>query len=313
MLAVAGRHAAADTYPSRPIRFIVGFPAGNSTDLVGRILAEDLRVRLGQPVVVENRTGANGSVGAAAVAAAPPDGYTLLMSNASTMTVNHLLYRDARYHPLHDLLPVASITASPFLLAINPKNPRTSSNQTFQDFIALAKQRPGGITYGSPSNGNLAHLSFELLSKIAGIKLLHVPYRGAALAQNALVAGDVDVVFDTPSATPIFRSGVLKPLACSGPERWRDLPEVPTIAESGYPAFVTTYWNGLVTPANTPAPIIDRLYKAVLEASQMPATRQLLLQQGEISVLDPARFRERIAQDIEKNAEIIRTAGIEMQ
>ena len=312
--ALAARPAAADpSWPSRPVRFIVGYPAGASTDLCARILAEDMRTRLGQPVVVENRTGANGSIGAAAVASAPPDGHTLLVSNTSTMTVNHLLYRDIRYHPLRDLLPVASVTVSPFVLAVNPNNPRTRSVRGLQGLVALAKERPVGVVYGSAGNCNLQHLNMELFGRIAGVRMLHVPYRGAALAQNALVAGEVDVVLETPSAVPLFRSGVLAPVASTGAARWRDLPEVPTAAEAGYPDFVATFWNGLVAPAGLPPAIVERLHRAVEEAAQAPATRQLLLAQGDIVVLGPAPFRERIERDIGRNAEVIRSAGIEMQ
>src|SRR4051812_17422706 len=153
---------AAEAWPSRPVRLIVGYPAGASTDLCARILAEDMRARIGQPVLVENRPGgANGSLGAAAVAAAEPDGHTLLVSNTSTMTVNHLLYRDVRYHPLKDLLPVASITLSPFILAGSPKSPRTKSVRTVAELLALARANPGGLSYGSGGNGNLQHLYME--------------------------------------------------------------------------------------------------------------------------------------------------------
>jgi tripartite-type tricarboxylate transporter receptor subunit TctC len=311
-LAVASR-AAAETWPSRPVKLIVGYPAGASTDICARILAEDLRVRLGQPVVVENRPGANGSLGAAAVAASSPDGHTLLVSNTSTMTVNHLLYRDIRYHPLRDLLPVTSITISPFILAISPGNPRTRTVRSLADLVALAKARPGGITYGSGGNGNLQHLNMELFASIAGIRLLHVPYRGAAPAENALLAGEVDLMLQTPSAVPLFQSAMLTPLASTGATRWRDLPEVPTAVEAGYADFIATFWNGLVAPANTPPPIIDRLLQAVTEAVAAPATRRLLLAQGDVMVLDPLSFRARIAEEIERNAAVIRSAGIEMQ
>jgi tripartite-type tricarboxylate transporter receptor subunit TctC len=312
-LTAAGRSAGADTWPSRPVRLIVGYPAGASTDLCARILAEDMRGRLGQPVVVENRPGANGSLGAAAVAAAAPDGHTLLVSNTSTMTVNHLLYRDIRYHPLRDLLPITSITISPFILAISPGNPRTRMVRRLADLVALAKARPGSVTYGSGGNGNLQHLNMELFSGIAGIRLLHVPYRGAAPAENALVAGEVDLMLETPSAGPLFQSTVLTPLASTGAARWRDLPEVPTVAEAGYPDFIATFWNGLVAPANTPASIVDRLRQAVAEAVEAPATRRLLLTQGDVMLLDPVSFRARIAEEIERNAAVIRSAGIEMQ
>lgn len=312
-LAARDGHAAAEAWPSRPVRFIVSFPAGASTDLCARLLAEGLRVRTGQPVIVENRPGVNGALAAAAVAAAPPDGYTLLVTGTSTMTVNHLLFRDVRYHPLRDLFPIATITASPYILAINPKNPRTRSVRSLHDLVALARERPGGVTYGSAGIGNLQHLNVELLSRIAGISLLHVPYRGAAQAENALVAGEIDVVLETPAAMPLFRSDVLLPIASGGSTRWRDLPDVPTMVESGYPDLVLTFWNGVIAPANTPAAVVEQIYRAIDEAAQLPATRQVLLGQGDVVVLDPERFRERIMRGIELNAEVIRNAGIEMQ
>lgn len=304
---------AAEAWPSRPVRLIVGYPAGASTDLCARILAEDMRTRIGQPVLVENRPGANGSLGAAAVAAAEPDGHTLLVSNTSTMTVNHLLYRDIRYHPLKDLLPVASITLSPFILAGSPKSPRTRSIRTVAALLALARAHPGGLSYGSGGNGNLQHLYMEQFAATAGIKLLHVPFRGAAPAENALLAGDVDLILQTPSSTPLLRSGALIPIAATGATPWRDLPEVPTLAESGFPDFVVTFWNGLVAPAGLPAPILDRLVGLMEAAAAAPTTRQLLLSQGEVMVLRPEAFRARIAADIARNAAVIQAAGIEVQ
>jgi tripartite-type tricarboxylate transporter receptor subunit TctC len=304
---------AAEAWPSRPVRLIVGYPAGASTDLCARILAEDMRTRIGQPVLVENKPGANGSLGAAAVAAAEPDGHTLLVSNTSTMTVNHLLYRDIRYHPLKDLLPVASITLSPFILTGSPKSPRTKSIRTVAELLALARANPGGLSYGSGGNGNLQHLYMEQFAAAAGIKLLHVPFRGAAPAENALVAGDVDLVLETPSSTPLIRSGALIPIAATGATPWRDLPDVPTLAASGFPDFVVTFWNGLVAPAGLPPAILDRLVGLMEAAAASPATRQLLLSQGEVMVLRPEAFRARIAADIERNAAVIKAAGIEMQ
>ncbi|MDO9707715.1 Bug family tripartite tricarboxylate transporter substrate binding protein [Paracraurococcus lichenis] len=304
---------AAEAWPSRPVRLVVGYPAGASTDICARILAEDMRTRLPQPVVVENRPGANGSLGAAFVAAAEPDGHTLLVSNTSTMTANHLLYRDIRYQPLRDLLPLASITISPFILAASPKSPRSRGFRSVADLVAAAKASPGGLTYGSAGNGNLQHLNMELFCTAAGIRLLHVPFRGAAPAQNALVAGEVDLVLETPSTTPLLKSGLLIPLACTGATRWRDLPDVPTLAESGWPDFVATFWNGLVAPAGLPLPILERLVWLMEAAAAAPATRQLLLAQGEVMVLRPEAFRDRIAADIERNAQVIRSAGIELQ
>ena len=300
-------------WPNRPVRLIVGYPAGASTDLCARVLAEDMRTRIGQPVIVENRPGANGSLGAAAVAAAIPDGHTLLVSNTSTMTVNHLIYRDIRYHPLRDLLPVASITVSPFILATGTANPRTRGLRSLADLVALAQQQPSQLSYGSGGIGNLQHLNMEVLAGRLGIRMLHVPYRGAAPAETALVAGEVDLMLETPTAGPLFRSNLLTAVATTGVERWRDLPEVPTVAELGYPDFVATFWNGLVAPAGTPPVIVERLHQLMLQASEAPATRPLLLSQGDVVVLDPTQFRTRIAEEIERNAAVIRNAGIEMQ
>ena len=300
-------------WPSRPVRLVVGYPAGGSTDICARILAEDFRTRLPQPVVVENRTGANGSLGAAFVAAAT-DGHTFLVSNTSTMTVNHLMYRDARYVPLRDLVPVATITISPFMLVINPKNPRLAGIRTLQQLVALAKRDPGKVSYASAGVGNLQHLNMELLLRQAGIEMLHVPYRGSSLATNAMVAGEVDVLLDTPTTGgPLVQNGTFAALATTGETRWRELPEVPTVRESGYPDFTASFWNGLVVPASTPAEVINRLHEMMKQAAAAPGARQALLAQGDIFVLDPARFRERIAIDIERNAAVIKAAGIEMQ
>ena len=300
-------------WPNRPLRLIVGYPAGGSTDICARILAEDFRTRLSQPIVVENRTGANGSLGAAHVAAAT-DGHTLLISNTSTMTVNHLLYRDTRYHPLRDLLPIATITISPFILVINPRNPRTQGVRTLQDLVALARRQPGQVTYASAGVGNLQHLHMEQLLTVAGIRMLHVPYRGSSVATNAMVAGEVDVLLDTPTTGgPLIQAGTFMALATTGEARWRELPEVPTVREAGYEDFSAVFWNGLVAPANTPPELVQKLYAMMQVAAASPSARAPLLAQGDIFVLDPVRFHERISADIERNAAAITAAGIEMQ
>lgn len=312
-IGVAAASATAQTYPSQPIRFVVGFSPGSATDLVARALAEDLRQRLGQPVIVENRAGANGSIAAAMVARAAPDGYTILVSNASTMTTNHLLYKDMKYDPLVDLTPVALVVSAPFILVVNPENPKTKSVATFADFVKLAKSKPDAINYGSGGVGNLAHLAADLLAATIGARMVHVPYAGAAPAQAALLSGEVDAVFDTPNAVPLIKSGRLKALAVSTNVRWRDLPDVPTVAESGYPAFSVSFWTGVVAPAKTPKPVIDTLYKAIAAATEDAKTKALLLTQGNIDVLDGTAFAKKIAQEGELNAEILKKAGIQKQ
>jgi tripartite-type tricarboxylate transporter receptor subunit TctC len=308
------RAARADAaWPSRPVRLIVGYPAGGSTDICARIIAEDFRTRLPHPVVVENRTGANGSLGAAHVAQAT-DGHTLLVSNTSTMTVNHLLYRDARYHPLRDLLPVATITISPFILVINPRNPRLQGVRTLQDLVALARRDPGKVTYASAGVGNLQHLHMEQFLALAGVQMLHVPYRGSSLATNAMVAGEVDVLLDNPTTGgPLIAAGTFAALATTGEARWRELPDVPTAKEAGYPDFVAVFWNGLVAPASTPGPLVRRLEGMMRAVAESPTARPPLLAQGDIFVLGPQEFRARIAADIERNAAVIKAVGIEMQ
>ena len=303
----------AQTYPSQPIRFIVGFSPGSATDLVARYLAEDLRQRLGQPVIVENRPGANGSIAATMVARAAPDGYTILISNASTMTANHLLYKDIKYDPQIDFVPVAMVISAPFVLVVNPSNPKTKSVATFADFVELARARPDAIDYGTGGIGNLAHLSFELLGATIGARMVHVPYAGAAPAQAALLSGQVDAAFDTPNALPLIQSGRLKALAVSTTVRWRDLPDVPTVAESGYPGFATSFWTGVIAPPKTPQPVIDTLYKAIVAATEDPKTKALLLAQGNIEVLAPAAFANKIAEEGKLNAEVLKKAGIEKQ
>lgn len=313
LIGLGAASAPAQTYPSQPIRFIVGFSPGSATDLVARYLAEDMRQRLGQSIIVENRAGANGSIAATTVARAAPDGYTILISNASTMTTNHLLYKDIKYDPLADLAPVALVVSAPFILVINPENPKTKGVESFADFVNLAKSKPDLINYGTGGVGNLAHLSSELLGATIGARMVHVPYAGAAPAQAALLSGEVDAVFDVPNGVPLIKSGRLKALAVSTTVRWRDLPDVPTVAESGYPTFETSFWTGVVAPARTPQPIIDALYKAVVAATQDEKTRAQLMTQGNIDVLDGAAFRKKIAQEGELNAEVLKKAGIAKQ
>lgn len=306
-------HAETVAWPNRPVRLVVGYPAGGSTDICARILAEDFRTRLPQPIVVENRIGANGSLGAAYVASAT-DGHTLLVSNTSTMTVNHLLYRDTRYDPLRDLLPIATITISPFVLVINSRNPRTQGVNTLQDLIALSRRQPGQVTYASAGVGNLQHLHMEQLLAAAGVQMLHVPYRGSSLATNAMVAGEVDVLLDTPTTGgPLIQAGSFTALATTGETRWRELPDVPTVKEAGYPEFVAVFWNGLIGPANIPLELVNRLHALMQSTAASPTARPPLLAQGDIFVLDPAHFRSRIVADIERNAAAIKASGIEMQ
>ena len=311
-LAMAASLVSAQTYPSKPIRFVVGFPAGSITDNMARIVAEHVKGKLGQPVVVDNKPGANGVVGAAEVARAAPDGYTVLVSNSSTLTVNPLLYKNLQY-ALRDFAPVTLVTAAPFILTVNPEKDLGGAVSSVADLVRVAKAKPGALSYGSAGQGNLMQLTMELFSGQAGLQLLHVPYKSGALATTALLGREVDAVFDTPTVVPQVRAGKLRALAVTTPTRWRDLPDVPTMAESGYPGFDASFWLGVSVPAQTPPAIIRTLYEAIRSALEVPATRAQLTNLGDALMLDPEKFAARIKRETDDNLATIKRANIRVE
>ena len=304
--------AAAQGYPNKPIRFVVGFSAGNSIDSVARIIAQHLTTKLGQPVVVDNKTGANGMLAATEVARAQPDGYTVLISNSSTITVNPLLFKKMNYDPKKDFAPVSLMVSVPFILTVNPQKEPIGTAPTLQGMLDLAKAKPGAYSYGSAGVGNLTQLSFELLNGMAGANMTHVAYRGSAPAQVALLGGEVDAAFDNPSAVPKIKAGQLRALAVTSAQRWHDLPDVPAIAEAGYPGFDISFWVGALVPAQTPPSIVTALSDAIATAVQDPAVKARLEQQGNIRMFGPKRFAEQIDKETAQYAEIIRKADIKL-
>ncbi|WP_051340849.1 Bug family tripartite tricarboxylate transporter substrate binding protein [Azospirillum halopraeferens] len=313
MLALGVSGAGADTWPAKPIKFIVGFSAGSSIDGVARILGERLSHDLGQPVVVENRTGANGMLAATAVAQAEADGYTVLISNSSSITVNPSLYRTIQYQPLKDFVPITKVVATPFILAINPGNERTKGVDDVKALMEKARANPGGLSYGSAGVGNLIHIATELLAQQAGVSMVHVPYRGAAPMEVGLLNGEIDLGFDTPAGVPQFTAGSLRALAVSGADRWPGLPDVPTMIEAGFPDFDVTFWTGVFVPKGTPEAVTNRLYDAIVAAVEHPDTRKKLELQGRPVVPKPAEFVEQIKAETAQNAAIIEKAGIVVQ
>lgn len=310
VLALGTGTAAAQPYPNRPIRFVVGFSAGGITDVVARIVADHVRTRLGQPVTVENRTGANGMVAAVEVARAAPDGHTVLISNSSTLTLNPLLHKKIQYQTA-DFAPVALMVSYPFIVAVNPASPKMASVNTLADLVRLAREQPGKLTYGSSGLGGLVHLGFEWMNQLGDTRMVHVPYRGASAAQVALLGNEVDVVFENPTSLPQFRSGRLKALAVTGPERWRDLPDVPAVAEgAGYAGFDSSSWVGAVVPARTPPDVVKALSDAIRSAAGDPAMRALLQQHGNLPMLDPQQFAAKIRAETETNAKVIERSSI---
>jgi tripartite-type tricarboxylate transporter receptor subunit TctC len=302
---------AADDYPAKPVRLMVGFSPGSATDIIARIVAGALNAKFGQPFVVENRPGANGLLAANAVAKAKADGYTLLVTNSSAMTVNPLLYKDAQYSTLKDFLPITTVVEGHFIVTTNPANPRTASVAAFNDLIALARTAPGALAYGSGGTGNLGHLGVELLAAKADISMIHVPYRSTSNAQTALLAGEVDFNFDTPSSIAQIKAGKLKALAVTMPRRWSELPEAPAIAEF-YPGFDVSFWFGFFAPAGTPDAVVQALNQEIIAATNQAAVREQLARQGAILTLSPQAFAAKIGAELVQNAEVIRRANIKI-
>ncbi|MCK1545117.1 tripartite tricarboxylate transporter substrate binding protein [Bradyrhizobium sp. 160] len=305
--------ALAQKYPARPVKIMVGFSAGGPVDVVARIIGDRLSNKLGQPFVVENRAGANGMIAAEGVARADADGYTILACNSSTITLNKTLFRDIRYDPEKDFAPLTTVVSAPLVLVVNPENPKTTNIKSLADLVAAAKAAPGALAYGSGGNGNLAHLAMELLSQKAGIKMIHVPYRGGSASEVALLAQEVLAVFDPLSAVPLVKAGKLRALAVSSAERLPSLPDVPTVAEAGYPGFDISFWVGFFMPKATPAPILETLHREIITAARDPAVEDKLGSQGVVSVLSPTEYAAKIAKETKELADVVAAANIKAE
>ncbi len=306
-VAVAAPLATAQSWPSRPIRVIVPFPAGGGIDTVARIIAPKMAESLGQPLVIENRVGAGGTVGTEVVARASADGHTLLGAFASH-AMNATLYRDLSYDTERAFAPISLIATVPNILVVHPSLPV----KTVSDLIALARRRPGDINYASVGSGTPAHLSAELFNLMAGVKMTHVPYKGAPASIIGMITGEAQLTFTTVLiAMPHVKSGKLRAVAVTTRERSSSLPEVPTVNESGLKGYESVAWYGLLAPAGTPAPVIERLHAEVVRSTQTPEVRENLLRQGtDIVASTPARFAQVIREDIATWTRVVKAAGI---
>ncbi len=314
LLGAAGLTAHAADYPSEgPVRIVIGFTPGNVIDTTARIVAEALTARLKQTFIVDNRSGANGMIAARAVAQAKPDGYTLLVSNSSSITVNQFLFKDTQFDSTRDLSPITMMISVPFVLVINPDNPKMKGITDLKSLVEYARQHPGALSYGSAGTGNLMHLASAQLATASGVNMVHVPYRGAGPAEQALMSKDIDFVFDTLSSVSYVKSGKFKALAVSTAQRWYDLLDVPTVAEQGYPGFDIGFWIGLLGPASMPPDIVNLLNREVAEAIRDPKVKERLLQQGRPEGISVEEFKKKIATEIKENAELIKTANIHVE
>jgi tripartite-type tricarboxylate transporter receptor subunit TctC len=315
ILAVAGPSAAsgarADDYPSHPIKLVVPYAPGGGANAVARIVAKHVSETIGQPIVIENRGGAGSIIGTEDVHKAEPDGYTLLLGQSGPISINPAVYKELPYDPEKDFAPITMTTAYPYVLVVNAKLPV----KTLQDFVAMVKAKPGEFNYGTTGVGAANHLVTELFSSRAGLKMIHVPYRGTALAVADLLAGQVTMVFADPvSALPHMQAGTLRALAVSSKERSSVAPDVPTIAESGYPGFDAIAWHGILAPANTPPPIVAKLHDQIVAALNDPATKALLEAQAMATVGDtPQDFAAFIKKDIGVWKEVATQANVSVK
>jgi len=299
--------AQAQTWPSRPVHLIVPFPAGSSPDLVARILTEKLAPALGQPVLVENRPGAGGNLGTALVAKAAPDGYTLGFSIPGPLAVNTVLYKKMEYDPLKDLAPVCLVAASPNVLVVDP----ALGVDSVKELVALAKSQPGKLNYGSVGNGSASHLTMELFKETAAIDLVHVPYPGSPQVNAAIVSGQVAAGFVVPAtAMPLIQSGRLKALAVTTSVRSAVLPEYPTLVEAGYPAVVSTAWQGVVAPAKTPGAVVERLSSELIAIVRSDDVREKMMRLYFQPIgASPAALAKLMREEIERWGKVIRKTG----
>jgi tripartite-type tricarboxylate transporter receptor subunit TctC len=309
--AFAAGAATAEPYPGRPIKMIVPFPPGGA-DVMARLVAEPLSAALGQPVIVENRGGGGGgTVGAKSVAGADADGYTLLFTSPGPLTTSAAVYRKLDYDPVRSFVPVAMIATSPFVLVVHPDVPVAS----VQEFVTYAKANPGKVSYASVGYGTLPHLFFELFKQRTGIEMVHVPYRGSAPAITDLLAGQVQLYIDnTRNIASFIRAGKLRALAVTSDARTPELPELPTIGESGYREFLATYWNGVLAPAGTPRPIVEKLnatINASLQTEQMRANVAALGMAPRTAT--PPQFATLIAAEFEKWLAVAKAADIKVE
>jgi tripartite-type tricarboxylate transporter receptor subunit TctC len=307
LVAVCASGAWAQAYPTKPIRLVVPFPAGGTTDILAREVGQRLSISLGQPVVVDNRPGAAGNIGADMVAKSAPDGYTLLMGTVGTHAINASLYAKMPYDHVKDFAPVILVAGVPNVLEVNP----ALSVNSVADLIKIAKAKPGQINFASSGSGTSIHLSGELFKTMAGVDMTHIPYKGSAPAITDLIGGQVQVMFDNlPSSLQFIKAGKLRAIAVTSAKRAPALPDVPTIAESGLPGFEASSWFGIVAPAGTPPVIIARINNDVNQWLQSSEAKEKLLAQGAIPAGGtPEQFAAHIRSETEKWAKVVKASG----
>ncbi len=306
-LALAAPLACAQTFPERPVRFVVGFTPGGPSDILARALGQKLAERFGQQVIVENRPGAGGNIAAELVARSAADGYTWLLGNNSILATNQSLYQKLGYDPVADFAPVALVAIQPNILVVNPGVAATS----VKELIALAKSRPGELNYASSGSGAAAHLAGELFKAMTGVQMQHIPYKGAQPALTDVIAGQAQLMFATSaSVIPYIKAGRLRALAVTTSKRSPSVPDLPTVAEAGVPGFEAITWHGVVVPSATSPALVERLNRDIVAVLRLPDLRERLESLGaEINTGTPRDFADYIAREIPKWAKVVRDSG----
>lgn len=305
---------AQSSWPTKPVRIVVPFAPGGTTDLLARAMAPELQKAFGQAFVIDNRTGAGGNVGADIVAKSPADGYTLLMGTVGTHGINRALYEKMPFDPIKDFAPITLVAAVPNVMVVNAEKAREMNINNVQDFIRVAKASPGKLNMASSGNGTSIHLAGELFKSMTGTYMIHFPYRGSGPALMDLVGGNMDVMFDNlPSAMQQIKAGKLKALAVTSAQRSPALPDVPTVEQAGGPSlkgFEASSWFGLLAPAGTPPEIVNRIQQEVAKALAAPAFKEKLQAQGAIpSGITPAEFAKLIDSEHRKWAQVVKASG----
>ena len=300
----------AQTYPTKPIKIVVPYPAAGTPDILSREIASKLAGLLGQQVIVDNRPGAGGNIGSEVVAKSPPDGYTLIMGTVATHSINQALYKKLNFDPINDFAPIILVATTPNVLVVN----QNMSIKTVKDLIALAKSKPGELTFSSGGNGTSHHLGGMLFQKLTGVEMTHVPYKGSGAALPDLIGGQVNLMFDNlPSSMPHIKSGKLRAIATTGSSRSPALPDLPTVAEAGVPGFEITAWFGLLAPAKTPPEIIDRLNREVTKILNMPEVKARIAAQGaELAPGTPQQLGQFVKDKTAQWAPIVKASGAQI-
>ena len=303
--------AFAQAYPSKPIRLIVPFAAGGTTDIIARVMSEPLAKALGQPVVVDNKGGAGGVIGATEAARAAPDGYTLSVATVSTTAANPAINKKISYDPITDFVPITNIAATPTIIAVNPSFPA----KNYKDFVALLKAQPGKFSYASSGTGGIAHLQMELYKSLTGLFITHIPYRGSGPALNDVVAGQVPIIMDNvPSSMPFLKSGKLVPIAVMAPQRMKELPDTPTFKELGLEPVNRLAYYGLLAPKGTPKEIVDKVYAAAKKSLEDPAVRKRIEDTGAIIVANtPDQFAQQIKDEFAVYKQVVAKQKLTLQ